>query len=155
MICLYRIEKWNSKTQQTSTPSRYNQTGRGYKPMILIEDKNLSGYELAEWLNENLVGEYITRMYSHSFETRSGYKIIINQHEGCMCCPNGWSEWSVNRTGENLGVVTAIKYKEAADYDTSDQFSIFIYLKSHPRIKVYLVMMVSVTDTMDGVSTLP
>ena len=104
--------------------------------MILIEDKNLSRYELAEWLNDNLVGEYITRMFSHSFETRSGYKIIINQHEGCMCCPNGWSEWSVNRTGENLGVVTAIKYKEAADYDTSDQFSIFIYLKSHPRIKV-------------------
>lgn len=52
--------------------------------MNLLEDMNLSGYELAAWLNDNLVGEYITRMDSYSIETRSGYRIIISENEGCM-----------------------------------------------------------------------
>lgn len=75
-------------------------------------------------------------MYSHSFETRSGYKIIISENEGCMFCPNGNSTWDTKTTGEGLGVVTGIKYQGASDYE-SDQFRIFIYLKSHPKIDIY------------------
>lgn len=104
--------------------------------MNLLEDMNLSGYELAAWLNDNLVGEYITRMDSYSIETRSGYRIIISENEGCMSCSSGWSDWTVNRTGEDLGVVTSVKYEEADDYYESEQFSIFIYLKSRPKIEV-------------------
>ena len=103
--------------------------------MNLLENKNLTGIELAEWLQKNLIGEYITRIDSHSIETRTGYRIIISENEGCMACSNGWSEWSVNRTGENLGIVTTVKYTEAPDYYTTEQFSIFIYLKSHPKIE--------------------
>lgn len=53
-----------------------------------------------------------------------------------MDCANGWSDWTVNRTGENLGAVTSVKYEEAPDYYTTEQFSIFIYLKSRPKIEV-------------------
>ena len=122
--------KEDVENQYTPKLRRHTPLRKGNVIMNLLEDKNLTGYELADWLQENLVGEYITRMYSHSIETRSGYEIVISEHEGCMACPNGWSDWSVNRTGENLGVVTSVKYKEAPDYETSDQFSIFIYLKS-------------------------
>ena len=115
---------------------RWSNSERNLVAMNLLENMNLTGQELAEWLQENLVGEYITRMYSHSIETRSGYEIIISENEGCGACLNGWSEWAVKRTGENLGVVTSVKYKEAPDYDTSEQFSIFIYLKSRTKIEV-------------------
>lgn len=53
-----------------------------------------------------------------------------------MDCANGWSDWTVSRTGENLGAVTSVKYEEAPDYYTTEQFSIFIYLKSRPKIEV-------------------
>lgn len=115
---------------------RWSNSERNLVAMNLLENMNLTGQELAEWLQENLVGEYITRMYSHSIETRSGYEIIISENEGCGACLNDWSEWAVKRTGENLGVVTSVKYKEAPDYGTSEQFSIFIYLKSRPKIEV-------------------
>lgn len=135
-IPYYEGNKEDIENQYTPTLRRHTPLRKGNVIMNLLEDKNLTGYELAEWFNENLVGEYITRMYSHSIETRSGYRIIISEHEGCMACLNGWSDWTVNRTGENLGVVTSVKYKEAPDYEISDQFSIFIYLKSRPKIEV-------------------
>lgn len=91
-------------------------------------EKNYSGYELADLLNKELVGQRITRITDDRINLANGTILEIEPNRGCDCCSTGWAEMKISPNNPNIeAAVMNVEYLNT-DNDCSDSFKIFIYM---------------------------
>lgn len=102
--------------------------------MIINNKTNYEGYELAEFLNNELVGHRLTEITDTEIKLDNGVVLTIEPNEGCGGCWAGWAEMNIVPSNPNLeAAVMNLEYKDTDD-EYSDSFKIFIYMADNTSI---------------------
>lgn len=95
---------------------------------------NYDGYELAELLEQELVGKRITKITDEKIVLDNGTVLLIEPNEGCDGCSAGWAEMDIDPYNLNIeAAVMNVEYKDTDDI-RSDSFKIFIYMADNTSI---------------------
>jgi hypothetical protein len=95
---------------------------------------NYDGYELAELLEQELVGKRITKITDEKIVLDNGTVLLIEPNEGCGGCSAGWAEMDIDPYNPNIeAAVMNVEYKDTDDI-RSDSFKIFIYMTDNTSI---------------------
>ena len=95
---------------------------------------NYDGYELAELLEQELVGKRITKITDEKIVLDNGTVLDIEPNEGCGGCSAGWAEMDIDPYNPNIeAAVMNVEYKDT-DKIRSDSFKIFIYMADNTSI---------------------
>ena len=95
---------------------------------------NYAGYELAELLEQELVGKRIIKITDEKIVPDNGTVLLIEPNEGCGGCSAGWAEMDIDPYNPNIeAAVMNVEYKDTDDI-RSDSFKIFIYMADNTSI---------------------
>ncbi|HEQ2267474.1 TPA: hypothetical protein VEU46_000471 [Streptococcus pyogenes] len=102
-----------------------------------MKNENFLGYDLAELLEEKLVGKRLKSIDDEKIVLADGTVIKIELNEGCGGCGNGWSELNITTENPNLEfAVMGVEYTEKySEWD--DEFKIFVYMTDNSVIEIY------------------
>ncbi|HER4643592.1 TPA: hypothetical protein VKO08_001879, partial [Streptococcus pyogenes NGAS508] len=102
-----------------------------------MKNENFLGYDLAELLEEKLVGKRLKSIDDEKIVLADGTVIKIELNEGCGGCGNGWSELNITTENPNLeSAVMGVEYTEKySEWD--DEFKIFVYMTDNSVIEIY------------------
>ncbi|HHJ7178840.1 TPA: hypothetical protein ACQM3P_001530, partial [Streptococcus pyogenes] len=67
-----------------------------------MKNENFLGHDLAELLEEKLVGKRLKSIDDEKIVLADGTVIKIELNEGCGGCGNGWSELNITTENSNL-----------------------------------------------------
>ncbi|EOT4860558.1 TPA: hypothetical protein ACKQ4H_001852 [Streptococcus pyogenes] len=102
-----------------------------------MKNENFLGHDLAELLEEKLVGKRLKSIDDEKIVLADGTVIKIELNEGCGGCGNGWSELNITTENPNLeSAVMGVEYTEKySEWD--DEFKIFVYMTDNSVIEIY------------------
>ncbi|EOI9067843.1 TPA: hypothetical protein ACF4WU_002000 [Streptococcus pyogenes] len=102
-----------------------------------MKNENFLGHDLAELLEEKLVGKRLKSIDDEKIVLADGTVIKIELNEGCGGCGNGWSELNITTENSNLeSAVMGVEYTEKySEWD--DEFKIFVYMTDNSVIEIY------------------
>ncbi|HGH9852496.1 TPA: hypothetical protein ACJPFW_001235 [Streptococcus pyogenes] len=102
-----------------------------------MKNENFLGHDLAELLEEKLVGKRLKSIDDEKIVLADGTVIKIELNEGCGGCGNGWSELNITTENPNLEyAVMGVEYTEKySEWD--DEFKIFVYMTDNSVIEIY------------------
>ena len=96
--------------------------------------ENYQGYELAELLNKELIGQRITEITTEKIVLDNGTVLTIELNQGCGGCCAGWAEMEIVPNNPNIkAAVMNVEYKDT-DNEYSDSFKIFIYMANNTSV---------------------
>ena len=96
--------------------------------------ENYQGYELAELLNKELIGQRITEITTEKIVLDNGTVLTIELNQGCGGCWAGWAEMEIVPNNPNIeAAVMNVEYKDT-DNECSDSFKIFIYMANNTSV---------------------
>lgn len=90
--------------------------------------KNYDGWDLADLLREELVGQRITTITDDLIVLDNGTVLDIEPNQGCGDCDTGWAEMEIIPNNPNTeAAVMNVEYEDTYKART-DSFKIFIYM---------------------------
>lgn len=104
--------------------------------------ENYDSWELAQLMENELVGHRIVSMTKEVIKLDNNVTLNIQFNEGCNGCSSGWSELDVvnfDNTYSEAAVMNVVYdsyHTNKENYNSKDEFKIFIYLVNKAVIEI-------------------